>query len=271
MNSPFEVVALGVGDTFSEVHHTAALLLEHDGFRLAIDCPDRYRGALRCARERTKRDLTLERIDDVFITHVHGDHVNGLEGVAFYKRFAEGKRVTLHTTPDVRAVLWDQRLRAPMETLWDGSRFHSLGFDDYFDFHPTPWEQEVEIGPFRVTLRRTKHHVPTAAMLVRADRVPRGGRPRRPRDELRPRAHRLRRPLHAAARGHGQDAPDSLSGLVRPHRLGDPLPHRGRRARGLAPARSGIGVMSCLSLPSSHSRRASSSLSASHHGCAPRG
>jgi len=168
MNSPFEVVALGVGDTFSEVHHTAALLLEHDGFRLAIDCPDRYRGALRCARERTKRDLTLERIDDVFITHVHGDHVNGLEGVAFYKRFAEGKRVTLHTTPDVRAVLWDQRLRAPMETLWDGSRFHSLGFDDYFDFHPTPWEQEVEIGPFRVTLRRTKHHVPTAAMLVRA-------------------------------------------------------------------------------------------------------
>ena len=55
-----------------------------------------------------------------------------------------------------------------METLWDGSQHRTLGFDDYFDFYPSPWEEEFEIGPFQLTLRRTKHHVPTAAMLVRA-------------------------------------------------------------------------------------------------------
>ncbi len=165
--SRLQVLVLGVGDTFSELHATASLLLECEGFRLAVDCPDRYRGVLRNVGHRAERSVSLEMIDDFFITHVHGDHVNGLEGVAFYKRFAEGKRVRLHTTSDVRAVIWDQRLRAPMETLWDGTQYRTLGFDDYFDFAPSPWDEEFAIGPFQITLRRTLHHVPTAAMLVR--------------------------------------------------------------------------------------------------------
>jgi hypothetical protein len=73
--------------------------------------------------------------------------MNGLEGVAFYKRFAEGKRVRLHTTGEVRTVIWDQRLRAPMETLFDGSEYRTLSFDDYFDHSPSPWGRPFSIGP----------------------------------------------------------------------------------------------------------------------------
>jgi hypothetical protein len=109
--SGFEVIALGVGDTFSEVHTTASLLLEAEGVRLAVDCPDRYRGVLKKNRERTGRALSLEDVDPTFITHVHGDHMNGLEGVAFYKRFAENKRLRLHTTSEVRDVLWAPAIR----------------------------------------------------------------------------------------------------------------------------------------------------------------
>lgn len=170
------VTALGVGDTFSEDHVTASLLLEAEGFRLAVDCPDRYRGVLKRIAARTSASsspsgapsapLTLESIDDVFIT-LHGDHMNGVEGVAFFKRFAENKRLRLHTTGDVRSVLWEQRLRAPMERLWDGREFKELGFEDYFDFTESPWDRTFAIGPFEITLARTKHHVPTAAMRVR--------------------------------------------------------------------------------------------------------
>ena len=47
--SDFEAVVLGVGDTFSERHHTTALLLVCDGFHLAIDCPDSYRSSSGCS------------------------------------------------------------------------------------------------------------------------------------------------------------------------------------------------------------------------------
>jgi ribonuclease BN (tRNA processing enzyme) len=164
--SDFELIALGVGDTFSERHHPTALLLQAEGFSLAIDCPDSYRAVLREASSKSGRKLSLLDVDDVLITHVHGDHMNGLEGVAFFKRFAQGKRVALHTPPEVAAVLWEHRLRAPMEQLWTGERMEQMRFEDYFDLHLLDWARESRIGPFRVRTRRTVHHVPTCALLI---------------------------------------------------------------------------------------------------------
>jgi ribonuclease BN (tRNA processing enzyme) len=164
----FEVIVLGVGDSFSQQHRTAALLLRCGGFHLAVDCPDSYRGALRAAAERSGLPLDLDQVDDVLITHVHGDHMNGLEGVAFFKHFVARRRLRLHASPEVGRVLWEQRLRASMATLWDGERMQELGFADYFDFRPLAWDGAVDIGPFRVRARRTRHHVPTSALFIEA-------------------------------------------------------------------------------------------------------
>jgi ribonuclease BN (tRNA processing enzyme) len=164
----FEVIVVGVGDTFTERHHTAALLLGCEGFLLAIDCPDRYRSALRAAGQATGRPLPLAAIDHVLITHAHGDHMNGLEGVAFYKHFVEGKRLKLVTSPELREVIWEQRLQASMGSLWDGQRLRSCTFDDYFEHVPLSWADETSVGPFRLRARRTLHHVPTSALLVEA-------------------------------------------------------------------------------------------------------
>jgi ribonuclease BN (tRNA processing enzyme) len=166
--SDFEIVVLGVGDTFSERNHTSALLLVCDGVHLAIDCPDTYRSVLRAAAERSGRALSLAAIDHFLLTHVHGDHMNGLEGIAFFKHFAEGKRLALATSPEVRANIWDERLKASMGVLWDGERFSNKIFEDYFDHQPLSWTEENRIGPFRIRTRRTRHHVPTTALLVEA-------------------------------------------------------------------------------------------------------
>jgi ribonuclease BN (tRNA processing enzyme) len=127
-----------------------------------------YRSVLRSAAERAKRPLALESIDHVLITHVHGDHMNGLEGAAFFKHFAQGRRLPLVTSPEVRRDLWDRRLVASMGRLWDGNAFREKTFDDYFDYTPLAWTDAIRIGPFTIRCRRTIHHVPTSALLVEA-------------------------------------------------------------------------------------------------------
>jgi ribonuclease BN (tRNA processing enzyme) len=166
--SGFEVLVLGVGDTFSEIHHPTSLLLRAEGVYLAIDCPDMYRRVLRDARARCPSAPELPEIDHFLLTHVHGDHMNGLEGVAFFKKFAEKKRAHLLTTTDVRRVIWDQRLVAPMGRLWNGESFVELGFEDYFTYTQLDWNAENRVGPFSIRLRRTKHHVPTSALSIEA-------------------------------------------------------------------------------------------------------
>jgi ribonuclease BN (tRNA processing enzyme) len=161
-----KIVPLGVGDTFSAYNTTASLLIEAEGFRLGIDCPDSYRRVLQQAADKSGSALPIETIDDILITHVHGDHMNGLEGFAFWKHFVEKKRVNLWTSPDARAVIWDQRLIAPMEQLFDGKSFHKKKFEDYFAYSALEWDQATQIGPFRVTTRRTIHHIPTSALLI---------------------------------------------------------------------------------------------------------
>jgi ribonuclease BN (tRNA processing enzyme) len=166
--SRFEVFVLGVGDTFSEQHHSTALLLACDGFHVAIDCPDMYRGVLRAASQRSGRALQLSDIDNILITHVHGDHMNGLEGVAFYKHFVERKRVSLIASDEVRASIWEHRLKASMGVLWNGQNVREMTFDSYFDHLPLPWDDDITVGPFRVRARRTIHHVPTSALMIEA-------------------------------------------------------------------------------------------------------
>jgi len=162
-----KLYVLGVGDTFTEKHNTHSLLVEADGFRLAIDCPDSYRRVLRQARDKNGATaLDLFGIDDFLVTHVHGDHVNGLEGVGYFKHFAQKKRAGLHTLAAVKEPLWSERLAAPMSRLWNGTDFRSLAFDDYFAWSALSLDAETRIGPFGVRARVTKHHVPTSALLL---------------------------------------------------------------------------------------------------------
>src|SRR5688572_29361272 len=111
--SKFEAIVLGAGDAFSALRRTASLLLVADGFRLGIDCPDGYRRVLHDVSARADRPLAIEDVDDMLITHVHGDHMNGLEAFGFYKYFVEKKQLRLYTNPDARSVMWDERLKAP--------------------------------------------------------------------------------------------------------------------------------------------------------------
>lgn len=165
----FELLFVGVGDAFSRQHWGTSFLCRHDDFVLAVDCPDSYRRALHEARfEHRDEPLDAQHIDALFLTHLHGDHVNGLEMLLAYRKFVAGGKLQLWTTPEVAEVLWDKRLAASLHVLYDGTYFNEMRLDDFAELHIVPWQSPWQIGPFRVETRQTLHHIPTAGLRISA-------------------------------------------------------------------------------------------------------
>ncbi|MBI5496321.1 MAG: ribonuclease Z [Deltaproteobacteria bacterium] len=167
------VVALGVGDAFTARHYSSSLLVECGGARLLVDCPHPIRRMMRDAGLRLGEPVDVDGVDAVVITHVHADHVSGLEGFAYYSHFMLHRRVTLLAHPVVATRLWDGHLAAGMDRLlrasgappWPTEEKH---FTDYFVHVPLEVTAPVVHGPFTIECRFTVHHVPTTALRIRA-------------------------------------------------------------------------------------------------------
>lgn len=164
-----EIIVLGVGDAFTCKHFNTSFLIRHDGYTLGIDCPDRYRGVLQTSSETTGIPVRLEDIDSFIITHLHGDHVNGLESVAFYRRFREGRKISIWSQKQVVDNLWDKRLRVAMEPLFDGTDWGKNRSEDYFELNELVVGKVNSIGPFSVETRLTLHHLPATSLRITAN------------------------------------------------------------------------------------------------------
>jgi ribonuclease BN (tRNA processing enzyme) len=159
------VRVLGVGDAFTALYTNASLIIEGDGTRLLVDAPPALNRGLRAL---PGEKLTLDDIDDVLITHLHGDHVGGLEQLLFWRCFVTKKPCTIHAIPEVLDGLWEGRLKSAMEQLLTtkGERL-ALRLEDYA--YLSPLDVGVNrIGGLELEWRKTIHHIPTSAIRVRA-------------------------------------------------------------------------------------------------------
>ena len=163
-----EILFGGVGDAFSTDNYgTHFFVRSQDGFLLAVDCPDSYRRAMKeNAFPHNGGTLGVDDIDAMFITHLHGDHINGLEMVLAYRKFVTKKKLTLFTTHEVAKDLWERRLEVSLGTLFDGQTYQKMQLEDFVDLHLVDWGQSVKCGPFSLETRRTIHHIPTAALRI---------------------------------------------------------------------------------------------------------
>lgn len=165
------VRVVGVGDAFTARYHNACLLFQAGATRLLVDAPPALARALRDLSLARPQEATvgLDDVDHVLITHLHGDHVGGLEQLLFWRRFVTRRPACLHAVPEVLEGLWDTRLRGGMETLLDapGGPSRSLRLEDYAEVVPlVPGENRI--GDLTLEHRPTIHHIPTSAIRVRA-------------------------------------------------------------------------------------------------------
>jgi ribonuclease BN (tRNA processing enzyme) len=163
--SALTLIPLGTGDAFSAEHHSCCSVVRFGAHALLIDCPHPIRKVMRDAG-------ALVDVGDItacVLTHLHGDHASGVEGLLWFSRFALGRKATLAMHPDVSARLWEHHLSASMDHLLreDGG-YDTLTLADVADLVPLGTDAPVRIGPFAIEVKRTVHHIPTYALRIEA-------------------------------------------------------------------------------------------------------
>lgn len=152
---------IGTGDAFTAERFGCCAVIEAPNGLVMIDCPDSIHRAAREARQSSGWPLDLATIQDIVITHLHGDHCNGLESVGFSRWLAHRQHGAplprLHCWKPVASRLWE-RLAPAMD---QGGR---ATLADYFHLRLLDPESPVDIAGLQVTCSPTAHSVPTVAL-----------------------------------------------------------------------------------------------------------
>src|SRR5688572_21348412 len=105
-----QVTFIGTGSAFTLDNFQSNMLLEDSGKRLLIDCGGDARHAL------AKLGLGAKDIDALYVSHLHADHIGGIEWLGFSRYFREGPKPELFINERLADTLWDTCLRGGMSS-----------------------------------------------------------------------------------------------------------------------------------------------------------
>ena len=121
-----KLVFLGVSSalTVSDKTFQSNMLLESSsGRKMLIDCGTDVKHSLYA------QGFNHGDIDAVYISHLHSDHVGGLEWLGFSKFFIDKQKPALYISPDQQDKLWTNVLSGGMSSLEN----MNVNLSTYFD------------------------------------------------------------------------------------------------------------------------------------------
>ncbi len=142
-----KITFLGVSGALS-AKYNSNMLIENGSNRMLFDCGEDVMHSLKSA------DRTPEELTDVYISHLHYDHMAGISWLGYYSYFIMKKSITLWIHESMVSDLWAM-LRPAMEKL-DGI-VDMMSLDDYFDVRAFKDDEKCVVGSFSFTPTRQTH------------------------------------------------------------------------------------------------------------------
>ena len=99
---------IGTGSAFTMSNFQSNMLLDDSGKRLLIDCGGDARHAL------ARVGLGARDIDALYVSHLHADHIGGIEWLGFSRYFGKGPKPDLYVNERLSHSLWEKSLRGGM-------------------------------------------------------------------------------------------------------------------------------------------------------------
>lgn len=167
-----KVTFIGVGSAFSRLNPNSNILIEHGTIKLLIDC-----GRL-CPAALDKYGLSFKDITHIFLTHLHSDHIGGMEEVAFMTRLVYKRKVTLLSTDSLLRRLWKNSLSGGLEFIEETPRnLAPQRLDNFFTVQPVPareWWTLEDAPDLRFYLHPTNHVKGMESYGVEVEELPDG-------------------------------------------------------------------------------------------------
>jgi ribonuclease BN (tRNA processing enzyme) len=149
-----EILPLGVGEAFAKtLHQTNFLITPADGEPFAVDFGQTASRALH------RLGVSPRSITGFALSHLHADHIGGLEELGFISYFGWGARPLLFVPANLLPLLWSsalsggmgQRLRGP------GGKFFDAELETYFRVKPLSAREPFTVGSIEVLPFPTPH------------------------------------------------------------------------------------------------------------------
>lgn len=150
-----KITVLGAGSAFAMNQYQSNFLIDFDGYKMLFDCGGDIRWAMK------EQGLGVNDIDGIYISHLHADHIGGLEWVALNRFFNKNlHKPDLYISEYLVDDLWSDCLKGGLST-YQGA---VLGLRDYFNVVVIPenegipiWNKSLKYAGWTMTPIQTVH------------------------------------------------------------------------------------------------------------------